>query len=133
LHIIGTLHRENPIFGALPVKDILLIGTANRNFLDHSDLLFGKKIFSKRGIFHHFESSSISLLTVASGSSNLREEITLKVDGFGSHLSFQIQVLPPLPTHHTNPSLSKSQELKILLRAKDGLLPILASTTELPG
>jgi hypothetical protein len=48
-------------------------------------------------------------------------------------LSFQIRIFSPFPTLQTNPSPSKSQELKILLQAKDGLDPNFASKIELPG
>jgi hypothetical protein len=81
-----------------------------------------EKIFSKRLLFHSFDSLSISSPTVAIEFSMTGGDCILNVEGLGIHLSCQIRTFSPFPIRHIKPSRIKPLALWMLRRAKDGFL-----------
>lgn len=67
--------------------------------------------------FHQWVSSLIRDETIGKSTNSLIGEITLYVDGVGSHSSSQMWIFQPLPTHHLVPFLITSKLLWILRQA----------------
>jgi hypothetical protein len=117
-----------PLHSKISSLFVLLRGM-DRIFLTSS----GEKICSSKLIFHHFLSLSISSHTLADGAKIARGDCTLYAVGVGSHLSSQIRIFAPFPTLHTRPFRISPLKLCMLLHAKDGFFPIVASRTEQLG
>jgi hypothetical protein len=132
LHEICTPYNKFAISRTSPDKGISCILVQLGGIESIIWTYSGEKIEISNWLFHHFVFSSNNSLTVASGSNSNRGELTRKLVGLGSHLSFQIRIFVPFPTFHISLSL-RSQELKILRQTKQGLQPILASKIELSG
>ena len=77
--------------------------------------------------FHSIRSSSIRSHTRVTYRSGFSGVTTLYVLGLWSHLSLHIWTCSPLPTYHLTPLLTIAWAANILLQAKDGWLPKVAS------
>ena len=89
----------------------------------------GRKTCCTMSMCHDFVYSSISEETIGISLILAGVEITLCVEGVGSHWSSHMCILLPLPTLHRTPRWTTSSDCHILLQAYDGLVPLLALST----
>ena len=102
-NFVGTPYWEFPIWSCAPTSPGRVELSGKLRMILAS---CGKKIWWIKSALHSPFSLLIKSETRASQPNNFGSDITLKVDGIGSHLSDQIRIFCPFPTHHLAPLLT---------------------------